>query len=187
MGIKTPALSIGLMWKATEIVEMTQPWKKKIFQEVRPSGLPLLLQQHHHYLSLVFKCLTMKRRIGMNLGNWNWWVETSKDLTCFPLALGAGIPKGSLETGSEESSSGRSLELWLDQGWVWRIWSWDGKLTSQQVLHKPPRQSNPPNCLSHADLDLTTLLSFFKGSKSINFLKRKKKYSNLIKAHVTPT
>ena len=111
----------------------------KIFQEVRASGLPFLLQQHHHYLSLVFKFQRMKRRRRVNLGSWDWSVKIRKGLTCFPLA--EGIAKGSLESGSEESSRGNRLELWLDQGWVWQMCLWDRRLMGQQAIHKHPRQS----------------------------------------------
>lgn len=52
-------------------VDDTALRNRKLFERVRPSGLLLLLQQHHHHSSLVFKCLRMKRKIGMSLGNWD--------------------------------------------------------------------------------------------------------------------
>lgn len=52
-------------------VDDTALRNRKLFEGVRPSGLLLPLQQHHHHSSLVFKCLRMKRKIGMTLGSWD--------------------------------------------------------------------------------------------------------------------
>lgn len=132
--------------------------KHKDFSRSKGFWASFPLQQHHHYLSLVFKFQRMKRRRRVNLGSW-LISKNKKRLNLFPLA--EGNAKGSLESGSEESSRGNRLELWAGPGLSLTDVPLGQKADGPAGHSQASQAVYILQILSHTHLDLTASFSIF--------------------------